>query len=59
MVLGAMQLTAGVKRFSEQLHKLQSRFPAPGPRAHLFWAIEPHGTSAAKGKNVDEIKTAC
>ena len=59
MVLGAMQIMAKSKAaFVSELHDVAIAISGTRPTArNLFWAIERMEMAAAKGKNVEEIKT--
>jgi methylthioribose-1-phosphate isomerase len=59
MVLGAMQIMAKSKAaFVSELHDVAIAISGTRPTArNLFWAIERMELAAAKGKNVEEIKT--
>jgi methylthioribose-1-phosphate isomerase len=59
MVLGAMQILAKSKAtFLSELHDVAIAISGTRPTArNLFWAIERMEMAAAKGKNVEEIKT--
>ena len=60
MVLGARQITAGKKAdFLTELHEIAIAISGTRPTArNLFWAIDRMEDVAAKGKNIEEIKTA-
>jgi len=59
MVLGARQITAGKKvNFLSELHQVANAISGTRPTArNLFWAIDRMEDVAAKGKNIEEIKT--
>lgn len=60
LVLGAKQITARSKAsFITQLHEVAIAICGTRPTArNLFWAVDRMENVAAKGKNVEDIKTA-